>query len=130
MDVESNSTPLFLTYLSSLLQLIHLFLHSPFPRTSHYYHIHHLFWLQLCGVVPVAESAVVPKPPGVQIPVRDDGSTVRASTSYVSHSLRLQGFNQLGGVTVSATKTYNGITLCFDFKASIILGVSVSVIKT
>ena len=52
-----------------------------------------LFRFELRGVVSVSQPAVVTQPPGVEISVRDDGSTVRAATRNVSHTFGLQGFH-------------------------------------
>lgn len=61
-----------------------------------------MFWAKLSGVVSMAQSAVVTKPPSVEVTVGNDGCTMGSTASDVSHTFGAQSFNQTGFITIPA----------------------------
>lgn len=60
----------------------------------------HHFGLQLCCIIPVSQSAILAKAPGVQFPTGCQGCTMRTPAGYVPDTLGFQSLYEPWLVTV------------------------------
>lgn len=67
----------------------------------------HHFWLQLCCIIPMSQTAIFAKAPGVQFPAGCQGCTVRTPTGNVPNALGFQGLYQSWLVTVPKARINN-----------------------